>query len=673
MALAGHDDSSIRRLYSASAMGQVHVWNLDSLTRAHSFFTKDHEICTDLTVVDTMDQIAAACLDGKIYMIDLHLCQIAKILSGHRQGVTVLRYSGENGYLVSGGVDQSIHVWNPHVETKIGSLLGHRHQLIGVEVVPNSPQIVSADESGTVKIWDLRKSSCLQTVSRDTYVKDQDVLRMRSRPMKAMSYIASRRRIAVAHSAIYFLDESLSKSDKESFRRPVAPAASALESAAPNSEKNAALSARTSSKRTDFTLEFHENRDNASKIPLAVMVSDATLSIVAVTARHIATWALSTGALTHCAPSGLDFEITSVAEVDDQHSCFVGTERGTIARLMLPGAAVVTHKKVCEFEIAALKWVAGVRYLACSFGDLGNILVLRSENFETVYTLNHWRGVQSVLGRKSAWTSFATEASESQLSCLHDLFVPANLRSFFQGNELDWFKHLFVSADPSPGDRIVDSLRALETLERVLPSLSENKPPTTRVRPVAAAPGARMSFFAFLEEVKRRIQLLQDGTAQCEAQKKLCEISCVDVNVSALQFVSGSSADGTFCVWNLRNGAVVSAGKSTVTDDGGCQPNADELSAPDCGSVADIPQRLAQARYLEPLPFFALVSGSTRSSISIWSSVALPPAFPHPFQRIIDRKHGGYTANIHAGISSGDEQADGVIESESRYCHGVAL
>jgi WD40 repeat protein len=664
MALAGHDDPSTRRLYSSSTLGEVHVWNLDSLTRMHSFFSKGHEICTDLIVIDAMDQLAAGCLDGKIYMMDLHLHQPVKTLCGHRQGVTVLRYSSENGYIISGGVDQSIYVWNPHVETKIGSLMGHRHQLIGVEVVPNSPQIVSADESGTVKIWDLRKFSCLQTISRDTYVKDQDVLRMRTRPMKAMSYFESKKRIAVAHSVIHFLDESSSQSAKESFSRSAAPVASVLKSHVPD---RAASGTRAISKTADLAMEFHENRENASRIPVGVIVSDATHCVVAVAALHITTWDLSTGALMQCVPSGIEFEITSVAEVDDQYTCFVGTERGTIARLMFPGAAVITHKKVSESEITALKWVAHVRYLTCSLGDTGNILVLRSESFEKVYTLNHWRSARCVLNQISAWSIGTANSKESQQFHENDLFVPAHLRSFFQSSELGWFKKLFVSAAPSPDSTTADNVRALEVLDSVIPSLSDANLPGNHPRLLAASAATaatvaapRMTFAAFLEEMKRRIQLFEDGRGPTEVRKKLCEISCVDVNASALCFVSGSSADGTFCVWNLRNGTVLSAGQPMATNPGGAQvSDGDPYHSPDCLSTVDIDPRLAQVCCLDPLPYFALLSGSTRSSISIWLSAAQPPTFPHPFQRIVDHKHRHCMAAGCVNPRIGSEQTNG--------------
>ncbi|KAE9317232.1 hypothetical protein PF001_g6952 [Phytophthora fragariae] len=157
------------RLYSSCTNGRIHVWNMETLSNSHSFFMKGHEVMTDIVAIHNTTHIAASCLDGKIYVLDVHLERIGKALTGHDKGVTMLKYCAHKGYLVSGGLDHCLHLWNPHVEQKIGSLKSHKHQLIGLEIVPDSPQVISADESGLVKIWDLRKFAPVRTFKREAY------------------------------------------------------------------------------------------------------------------------------------------------------------------------------------------------------------------------------------------------------------------------------------------------------------------------------------------------------------------------------------------------------------------------------------------------------------------------------------------------------------------------
>ena len=63
------------------------------------------------------------------------------------------------------GLDHEAFVWNTNVKERIFLLRGHNHPLVGVKCLPDSPQIITADTSGTVKVWDVRFlfSGCIQT------------------------------------------------------------------------------------------------------------------------------------------------------------------------------------------------------------------------------------------------------------------------------------------------------------------------------------------------------------------------------------------------------------------------------------------------------------------------------------------------------------------------------
>ncbi len=54
-------------------------------------------------------------------------------------------------------------MWNTYVKDKIFLLRGHNHPLIGVKCLPETPQVVTADITGMVKVWDVRNFLCVQT------------------------------------------------------------------------------------------------------------------------------------------------------------------------------------------------------------------------------------------------------------------------------------------------------------------------------------------------------------------------------------------------------------------------------------------------------------------------------------------------------------------------------
>ncbi|RLN37045.1 hypothetical protein BBJ28_00008678 [Nothophytophthora sp. Chile5] len=587
-------DLTTPHLYSSCTDGQVHVWNTETLSRTHSFFPKGHEAMTDIAAVNNMEQIASSCLDGNIYMLDLHLGCIAKTLRGHKQGVAMLKYCSHQGYLVSGGLDHSLHVWNPHVEQQVGSFHRHKHQLIGLEIVPNSPQMITADESGLVKIWDLRKFAAIQTVAREVYVRDHSLPRTLTRPMSAMCYLPSRKRIAIAHSSVFFLEQITG--DKH----------------APSSKATGRESGRHSllggeGGRSEELVEQSK--------PLAVLLNALTQSILVVTAWETQSWDINSGQLDRRTRIALETDVTCVSIVDDQHSCAVGTEDGTIARLVLVNGSVIISKRIHTAEVAAVLWVRGTRQIVSSSLD-GRILISRSATFEVMYALNHWRGVQSV---GCDYLNAAPFQHQESLTSQTELPVPLPIRRFFYGNEIERFKTLFKLADPTRSGQVTVQ-KADELLASAFPvaGVSAVGLKGADVDRRASSDRDTITFTQFLARVKIQLEKLLRG-----GQGTNVDVANIGVHAKLHHLMTVSPSDGTFCVWNLKSGTVVAAGAGPSA-----QRNSGDtisLRTPRIGSVV----------YLDPYPYFMLVEEETPCQLSIWSSVAIPPAFPHAHQRIL--------------------------------------
>lgn len=59
---------------------------------------------------------------------------------------------------------QDARVWSPtNLSRPICVLRGHPFALCGVAVFPNSPQAITADVSGALRLWDLRNFRAVQT------------------------------------------------------------------------------------------------------------------------------------------------------------------------------------------------------------------------------------------------------------------------------------------------------------------------------------------------------------------------------------------------------------------------------------------------------------------------------------------------------------------------------
>ena len=154
-------------LFSASVAGMVHAWDVGR-REEKSHLHGHSDIVMDLLNIDALDNICSAGLDARICLWDLYTGAQRQVLRGHRKGVCSMAYSGGHRLLVSAGFDHDALVWTPFVPTLLYKLKGHPTNLIAVEAVPDTPQIVTADADGVFKVWDLRTFQCMQTFTDDS-------------------------------------------------------------------------------------------------------------------------------------------------------------------------------------------------------------------------------------------------------------------------------------------------------------------------------------------------------------------------------------------------------------------------------------------------------------------------------------------------------------------------
>lgn len=119
-------------------------------------------------------------MDRTIRLWDVHTGKHKQQLDGHSKGVRSLAYSPEYRFLVSAGFDFDALVWNPYVDQLILRLHGHNNSLCGVEIIPDTPQIITADVDGVFKVWDIRNFACMQTFSAENMGEVKTIVTMTS-------------------------------------------------------------------------------------------------------------------------------------------------------------------------------------------------------------------------------------------------------------------------------------------------------------------------------------------------------------------------------------------------------------------------------------------------------------------------------------------------------------
>lgn len=164
-------NSSSNLLYTGGSDAIIHIYDSNTLKEKatlsgwNPFFKKDSQQyghagpIGDILPIKFQSTLVTAALDGKICLWDVPTHTFKKELQGHEKGVYSLDWADwtkMHQCLISAGLDHEAYVWNTYVKEKIFALRGHNHPLLGVKWLPESPQVITADISGMVKIWDVR-------------------------------------------------------------------------------------------------------------------------------------------------------------------------------------------------------------------------------------------------------------------------------------------------------------------------------------------------------------------------------------------------------------------------------------------------------------------------------------------------------------------------------------
>jgi len=149
-------------LFGGSISGDLSF--IDTKTLVSKLTVSGHDkTITAVQPLESMGMVATASLDATVRIFDVVTSQWRNTLRGHKKGVSEVTLSSDYHLIFSAGLDRECLVWNPFVTNLVARLQGHQSPLIAVDVVPGTPQLLTADAQGYVKLWDIRSFSCIQT------------------------------------------------------------------------------------------------------------------------------------------------------------------------------------------------------------------------------------------------------------------------------------------------------------------------------------------------------------------------------------------------------------------------------------------------------------------------------------------------------------------------------
>ena len=159
-------------LYSGGTNGFIYSWKIKE-RKIFDTLVGHNDLVMKIVTLPKLNYLASASLDKVVAIWDVYTNQQLLKLLGHKKGILDIDYSSDYRLLVSAGFEHDAFIWSPFVNSLVYRLKGHHHSLVGCQAVKGTPEIITADTSGVLKLWDIRNFQCVQTF--DTNLSGQEM------------------------------------------------------------------------------------------------------------------------------------------------------------------------------------------------------------------------------------------------------------------------------------------------------------------------------------------------------------------------------------------------------------------------------------------------------------------------------------------------------------------
>ncbi len=153
-------DENANRIFTTGADGFFAVWNFDDFSLVFSQKYCDEKI-RSATLHKDLGEIALACGDGQIRILDAETFVLKNTFSAHEMSVNTVCYHPFKPWLISGGRDAMIRIWNANDKKLLHSIPAHNYAVYSIVFSPDCKFFASASRDKTIKIWDSEQADFL--------------------------------------------------------------------------------------------------------------------------------------------------------------------------------------------------------------------------------------------------------------------------------------------------------------------------------------------------------------------------------------------------------------------------------------------------------------------------------------------------------------------------------
>lgn len=164
-ALALSPDEST--LYVGASHGALKIyntsdWSLRRVLPLHSGNIRTVAVSPDGKLVATGSS------DRYVKILDADTLETLHTIEGHGDSVFTVAFSPDGSLFATGGKDARLRIWNVSgkaITPKV-KILAHTFSIKGMSFISGGREILTVSQDKTIKIWDIEKVSCVETVDR---------------------------------------------------------------------------------------------------------------------------------------------------------------------------------------------------------------------------------------------------------------------------------------------------------------------------------------------------------------------------------------------------------------------------------------------------------------------------------------------------------------------------
>lgn len=150
----------------AGGDGTLSTWNPDDFSHIKSARYSDSAVRC-LAFHPLLNHVAAGYSDNKIRIFDASDLSLLHELEGHTLSVFSLEYSPDGKFLLSGGRDAHLRIWDVKERYQLRqSIVGHLYTINSIRFHPDGRYFATGSRDKTIKIWDSSTFQLLKVIDK---------------------------------------------------------------------------------------------------------------------------------------------------------------------------------------------------------------------------------------------------------------------------------------------------------------------------------------------------------------------------------------------------------------------------------------------------------------------------------------------------------------------------